>query len=139
MKQFEVQPNMLTIRGVFYPTGYMFIMFPTEKDARDAEYALEEANGHSGDSISLLKPEDILQKIARTVSNADMPLPSAGTEADTVRHFTQLASQGHHALMIHAPTAAETERIMEVLKDFPISYAQKYRHLVIEDLVNDEA
>lgn len=134
MKRFALEPNMLTLRGVFYPTGYMFIMFPTEKDARDAEHALEE-NGYTGESISLLTPEDIQQKIARTVGNADMPLPSAGTEADTVRHFAALASQGHHALMIHAPSAEETERIMNVLKDFPISYGQKYRHLVIEDLV----
>jgi thiamine pyrophosphokinase len=137
MKAFELEPHMLTLRGVFYPTGHMFIMFPTEKDARDAEHALEEANGHSGDSISLLTPRDIQEKIARTIGHADLPLPSAGTEADTVRHFTELASKGHYALMIHAPTAEETERIMDVLKAFPISYAQKYRHLVIEDLVED--
>jgi hypothetical protein len=134
MKHFDLEPSMLTLRGVFYPTGYMFIMFPTEKDARDAERALEE-HGYTGESSSLLTPEDIQQKIARTVGNADIPLPSAGTEADTVRHFTELAGKGHYALMIHAPTAAETERIMELLKDFPISYGQKYRHLVIEDLV----
>lgn len=139
MRQFELQPNMLTLRGVFYPIGYMFLMFPTEKDARAAEYALEEDNGHSSESVSLLSPRDIQEKIARTVGNADIPLPSAGTEADTVRHFAELASQGHWALMIHAPTAAETEHIMSVLKDFPISYAQKYRHLVIEDLVEDNA
>ena len=135
MKHFAIEPQMLTVRGVFYPTGYMFIMFPTEKDARDAEYLLEEENGHTSESISLLTPEDIQKTIARTVGNADMPLPSAGTEADTVRHFADLASKGHYALMIHAPSAAQTEHIMNALKDFPISYAQKYRHFVIEDLV----
>jgi len=133
MKHFELEPSMLTMRGVFYPTGYMFIMFPTEKDARDAERALEE-DGYTGESISLLTPQDILETVARTVGNADMPLPSAGTEADTVRTFAELASQGHHALMIHAPSAKETEHIMEVLKHARISYGQKYRHLVIEDL-----
>jgi hypothetical protein len=135
MKAFALEPNMLTMSGVFYPTGYMFVMFPTEKDAREAERALEEAQGHASDSVSLLTPQDIQQKIARTVGNADIPLPSAGSEADTVRHFAVLAGMGHYALMIHAPSAAETERIMNVLKDFPISYGQKYRHLVIEDLV----
>lgn len=133
MKRFELEPSMLTMRGVFYPTGYMFIMFPTEKDARDAEHALEE-DGYSGESISLLTPQDVQEKVARTVGNADIPLPSAGTEADTVRHFAELASQGHYALMIHAPTAKETGHIMEVLKNSKISYGQKYRHLVIEDL-----
>ena len=133
MKHFELEPDMLTMRGVFYPTGYMFVMFPTEKDARDAEHALEE-DGYSGESISLLTPEDIQETIVRTVGSADIPMPSVGTEADTVRRFAELASQGHHALMIHAPTGKETEHIMQVLKDAPISYGQKYRHLVIEDL-----
>jgi hypothetical protein len=133
MKQFALEPNMLTMRGVFYPTGYMFVMFPTEQDARDAERLLEE-DGYTGESISLLTSQDIQEKIARTVGYADMPLPSAGTEADTVRHFAELASQGHCALMIHAPSAGETEHVMEVLKHAKISYAQKYRHLVIEDL-----
>ena len=133
MKHFELEPNMSTMRGVFYPTGYMFLMFPSEKDARDAERLLEE-DGYTDESISLLTPQDIQEKVARTVGNADIPLPSAGTEADTVRHFTELASQGHYALMIHAPTAKETEHVMELLKDAPISYGQKYRHLVIEDL-----
>jgi hypothetical protein len=133
MKPFALEPNMLTMRGVFYPTGYMFIMFPSEKDARDAERLLEE-HGHTGEGISLLTPQDIQEKVARTVGNADIPLPSAGTEADTVRHFAELASQGHYALMIHAPSAKESDRVMDVLKDTPISYGQKYRHLVIEDL-----
>jgi hypothetical protein len=137
MKPFSIEPNMLTMRGVFYPTGYMFIMFPTEKDARDAERALED-NGISGESISLLSPQDIQEKVARTVGSADIPLPSAGTEADTVRHFAQLASEGHHALMIHAPSAKLSERVMEVLKDARMSYGQKYRHFVIEDLVDEQ-
>ncbi len=134
MKPFALEPNMLTVRGVFYPTGYMFVMFPSEKDARDAERALE-AGGYTGEAICLLTPREIQEKIARTVGTADIPLPSAGTEAETVRHFTDLASQGHYALMIHAPTAAQSDRVMNVLKNFPMSYGQKYRHLVIEDLV----
>jgi hypothetical protein len=133
MKPFELEANMLTMRGVFYPTGHMFIMFPTEQDARDAERTLEE-DGYSGETVSLLTPRDIQEKIARTIGGAD-PLPSAGTEADTVRHYVQLASQGHHALLIHAPTGRETEHIMDVLKHAKISYGQKYRQLVIEDLV----
>ena len=134
MRPFVIEPNMLTMRGVFYPTGHMFLMLPTEQDARNAERALREA-GYNGEDICLLTPRDIQEKIARTVANADIPLPSAGTEADTVRHFTELAGQGHHALMIHAPSADESAHIMSILRGAPISYGQKYRHLVIEDLV----
>ena len=46
----------------------------------------------------------------------------------------QLASQGHHALMVHAPKAEQSEHVMDLLQSHPISYAQKYRRLVIEDL-----
>ncbi|MBI2768398.1 MAG: RNA-binding protein [Burkholderiales bacterium] len=132
MTPFALSPNMLTFSGVFYPTGYMFLMFPTEQDARAAERLIED-DGYSGESISLLTPQMIQEKVARTMGG-DTPLPSAGTEADTVRRYAELASQGHHALLIHAPSAEETEHIMEVLKNARISYAQKYRHLVIEDL-----
>jgi hypothetical protein len=133
MKSFELEPGMTTMRGVFYPTGYMFLMFPTKDDAMAAERKLED-DGLAGESISLLTPELIQEKIARTIGSGDIPLPSAGTEADTVRQIVELAAQGHHALMIHAPKAHESEHVMEVLRDAKISYGQKYRHLVIEDL-----
>ena len=133
MKPFSIEPDMLTLGGVFYPTGYMFLMFPTEQDARKAVKALED-NGYRGESISLLTPRDIQEKVVRTVGSADIPLPSAGTEADTVRRFAELASQGHHALMVHAPSHDESERVMELLRGAPISYGQKYRQLVIQDL-----
>ncbi len=134
MKPFTLEPDMLTMSGVFYPTGYMFLMFPTEADARAAEQLLRK-DGCTGEEISLLTAGDIQEKIARTVGSADIPLPSAGTEAETVRRYAQLASQGHHALLIHAPSGDETEHFMEVLRDAKISYGQKYRQLVIEDLV----
>jgi hypothetical protein len=134
LKPFHLESSMVTMRGVFYPTGYMVLMFPTEQDARDAEAALADG-GISGEEVSLVTPEVFQEEIARTVGNADIPLPSAGTEADTVRRFTELASQGHHALIVHAPSGKETDRVMELLKDAKISYGQKYRHLVIQDLV----
>ena len=49
---------------------------------------------------------------------------SPGTEADTVRRIVELASQGHHGLLIHAPTAKESDRVMEALHGANISYGQ---------------
>lgn len=134
MKQFELDSSMTTMGGVFYPTGYMVVMFPTEQDATDAARKLDE-DGFPGDNVVLLTPTLIREKIARTVGDADTPMPSAGTESDTVRRYAQLAAQGHHGLMIHSPHGKETAHIMELLEGAPVSYAQKYRQLVIEDLV----
>jgi hypothetical protein len=133
MKPFHIEPGMLTMRGVFYPTGYMILMFPGEQDARNAMQKLVDG-GIDEDEVSLVSPQMFQEEVARTVGNADIPLPSAGTEADTVRKFTELASQGHFALMVHAPSAKESDRVMALLEGTNMSYGQKYRHLVIEDL-----
>jgi hypothetical protein len=133
MKPFILDNDMLTMGGVFYPTGYMFIMFPSREGAEKAVQALQDG-GIAGDTISLLTPEVIQEKVARTVGNADIPLPSAGTEGDTVRRYAELAGKGHHALMVHAPSGGESDRIMDLLQGHEISYAQKYRKLVIQDM-----
>jgi hypothetical protein len=133
MKPFQLSKDMLNMRGQFYPTGHVIVMLPSMEGARQALKALTDA-GLAEDDISLLTPEVIQSEVVRTVGNADIPLPSAGTEADTVRRFSEYASQGHHALLIHSPKGDHGDRIMDALKGHEISYAQKYRALIIEDL-----
>ena len=133
MQAFVLDPGMLTMAGVFYPTGYVFAMFPSEDDARRVGEQVE-TEKLSTKPLMLLSPQVILKDVVRTVGSADIPLPSAGTEAATVRQYAALAGQGHWALMIHAPDADETEAVMRVVRSAPFSFAEKYRMLVIEDL-----
>ena len=133
MKPFHLDSSMKTMRGVFYPTGHMVLMFPTEQGARDAARLLGD-NGFAEDDVSLITPGDFQREIVGATGD-DEALPSAGTEGDTVRKFTNLAREGHHALMIRAPHAEDSDRVMALLKDCQISYGQKYRMLVIEDIV----
>lgn len=130
MKDFELTPKMLSLGGVFYPTGYAFIMFPSAADA--VQVARELEADHEG--IMLLTPADILTQVGKADDQSDVALPSVGTEGATVRQYVDLAQQGHHALMIPAPSQDATERIMEVVRKVPFSYAQRYHLLVIEDL-----
>ncbi|MDB5859637.1 MAG: hypothetical protein JWQ76_3326 [Ramlibacter sp.] len=132
MKPFHLESRMKTMGGVFYPTGYMILMFPGEQEARDAAKLLGD-NGFDEDEVVLITPADFRREIMGATGD-DEVLPSAGTEGDTVRRFSELSRQGHHALMIHAPHAEQSDRVMAALKDSPISYGQKYRHLVIEDV-----
>jgi len=108
-------------------------MFPSADDALDAAKKLINA-GYDGGSLCLLTPKDIHDKVAATALHEE-GLPSPGTEGETARHYEELAREGHHALLIPARSAKDTERVMQALKDTKISYAQKYRHFVIEDLV----
>ena len=133
MKPFHLESSMKTMGGVFYPTGYMFLMFPDEQAARDAGRLLGDLD-FDEDDMALVTPEDFRREILDAAGDDEI-LPSAGSEGDTVRRFAELSRLGHHGLMIHAPHAADSERVMAALKDAPISYGQKYRHLVIEDLV----
>jgi hypothetical protein len=134
MDQFKLSSDMLTMTGAFYPTGYVFAMFPEEAQARHAGQSIEQ-HKLSGKPVLLLPPQVVLDQIVRTVGHADQPLPSAGTESNTVRHYAALASQGHWALMVHAPQAEDVDRLRQLLEEHACSFAEKYRRLVIEDLV----
>jgi hypothetical protein len=134
MKPFHLDKDMKTLRGVFYPTGWMVLMFPGEQQAREAAQLLEGEHGVAGDEILLVTPQDFRQEILGAAGD-DVALPSAGSEGDTVRRFAELAAKGHHALMIRAPHGADADRVMAALEGLPISYGQKYRTLVIEDIV----
>ena len=134
MRPFRLDSDMRTLRGVFYPTGWMVLMVPGGPQAGEAARLLEQA-GIPGDALMLMAPEDIRRELAGTEGD-DSILPSAGTEGDTVRKITDLAAQGHHGLMVHAPLQDDSDRVMAALKGVPVSYGQRYRTLVIEDLVD---
>lgn len=135
MKPFTVDRRMTNMRGVFYPTGHIVLMFPTEEDARHA-YQLLRQDGIADDDLCLAKPEEFeTQLIGASDDDDDMLLPSIGTESDTARHFRELAHAGHHALVVHASAKVRSEHVLDLLHDTHISYGQRYRFLVIEDLV----
>lgn len=136
MKAFHLQPAMLSYGGVFYPVGYMFLMFPGEGEARDAAARLVR-DGYDEDAIALLTPAQIQDQLARADGHA-LPRQTLG-EIHAVQRFLQLADMGHHALMVFAPTGHETSHIMAVLKDSHMSYGQKYRPVAVEHLGGTEA
>jgi hypothetical protein len=135
MKPFSLARGMTNMRGVFYPTGHIVLMFPTEADAKHACELLSR-DGVSEDDLCLAKPEEFeRQIIGATDEDDDMLLPSIGTESDTARHFRELAHEGHHALIVHASAKVTSGHVLDLLHDTHISYGQRYRFLVIEDLV----
>jgi len=133
VKPFEMTPKMTTLQGVFYPTGYAFLMFPDAENAERAASELDSA-GFGQDDVMLLTPKVILRQIGGIDGESTVELPSVGTEGATVRKYVDLAREGHHALMVKAPSDEDSERIMRIVRELPFSYAQKYHMLAIEDL-----
>ncbi|NDP61590.1 MAG: RNA-binding protein [Polaromonas sp.] len=126
-------PKMTTIQDVFYPTGYAFVMFPDAANAEEAAQKIEQA-GFSDQDVMFLAPSVILREIGRIDGESSVELPSVGTEGATVNKYINLARQGHHALMVSAPSDEDAEKLMAVVREFPFSYAQKYHMLAMEDL-----
>ncbi len=112
MKAFHLDRKMMSLLGDFYPTGHLFLMFPSEAQARQAE--------------SLLRCDG---------QDCGEVLPTVGAEERTARHFGDLAREGHYALLVPVRNMQASERVMRALKDAKVSCAVRYRHFVIEDLV----
>jgi len=135
MKNFAMDKEMLSsIGGVFYPTGHSIVMFPDSEDALKIGRALVARQVATGDEVYVIPSDQVLAQISPTVSDADNPLPSAGTEGAVVRALTQLAREGHAALLVRTPNEEAAEQMMAVVRTVPYSMAQRYRRLVIEDL-----
>jgi hypothetical protein len=135
MKHFSLAAHKSIMRGVFYPTGHMVLMFPTEQDARLACKLLQK-DGVLEEDLSLATPQEFERQITgATNPDSDWVLPSVGTEGETAEHFRQLAHEGHYALFVHAGAKLTSDHVMDLLKDTHITYGQRYRYLVIEDLV----
>jgi hypothetical protein len=134
MKTFSLERNMMSLLGDFYPTGHLFLMFPNEELARHAETLLVR-DGYDCGAVSLLTPQDIQEKVAHCFEGRDLKLPSVGMEEDTVRHFCELAAKGHYGMLVPARNDKACDRVMSVLKDAGISCAVRYRHLIIEELI----
>jgi hypothetical protein len=134
LKTFVLTPEMSTFLGVFYPTGYIVVMFPNVHQAEQAAHELVKG-GYDGQAIMLLPPEIILREIAPSDrDDSDLDLPSVGTEGVTAQKFVQLAREGQFGLMVHAKADKDTEIVMSVVRTLPFSYAQKYHMLAMEDL-----
>lgn len=133
MKQFHLEPRMMSMLGDFYPTGHLFVMFPTEAQARRAEVLLAQ-EGVDAETVNLLTPANVLD-LVHMFDQHDLKLPTVGHEENTARHFGELAREGHHALMFPCRNARVCERVMTALREAGVSCAVRYRHFVIEDLV----
>ena len=133
MTHFELKPDMLTMSGTFYPTGYAFIMFPNAAEAERVAFEIDKTPVPGG-SLMFLNAATVLRDIGKVEGDSDIALPSVGTEGATVRKYVDLARKGHCALMIKVDSDEETECIMQSARSAPFSYGQRYHLLAIEDL-----
>lgn len=133
-KNFSMEQPTLTMGGVFYPRGWVVLMFSTAEMALRVQADLK-TGGYADDEVLFIGSDEILTAVAATMGPHSSRLPSGGSEGRPVRNHETLAQQGHVGLMVYAPYAEETQRVMKVALRGNPSFAQKYHRPAIEDLI----
>lgn len=135
MKPLVLDARMTSMRGIFYPRGHVFALFPDEPSVQRAVHALH-AVGHAGDSAHA-PPETLLRDVAHTLSSvADAPLPSVGAEGDMVRRIADWARRGYHGLLIPVGHPSQARAIVDCITPHGAAAALHYRTLIIEELID---
>lgn len=134
MTPFSLDSSMTSMGGVFYPTGHVFALVPSDDVAQAAAQALH-ALGYDG-AVRHATPEVILADIVPTLGDPDAGLPSVGMEGEIVRRIAELAASGHHGLLVDLGKD-DAHKVADVLNAYGATAAFHYRELVIEELVPD--
>lgn len=135
MTPFSLDSSMTSMGGVFYPTGHVFAMVPSDDVAHAAAEALH-ALGYGG-AVRHATPDAILTDIVPTLGVEDEELSSVGPEGEIVQRIGALAQDGHHGLLV-ALGHDDAREVADVLNAYGATAAFHYRELVIEELVPGE-
>ena len=119
--------------GVFKPVGHVIVAFPNDSDMRKAAAALTDG-GTPQAEVTSYTPDQMRQQADIDIEQAGV-LAGIGQELNLVRAHRELAVQGHSFLVVKAPTDEDANRIAEVAKRFHASRAQRYGHMMIEELI----
>jgi hypothetical protein len=123
--------NSQTAYGVFKPVGHVLASFPTERDARSAVDALKQAGFPV---VAFYPAAEVRERAERDIANAGL-LASIGQELNLVKQQRDLAEQGHPFVSVLAPEDDAARRAADIVARYNADRAQKYGHLIIEELI----
>ena len=123
--------------GVFAPIGYVVIAFPGDAEAARARQALLTGGYDDGEIMTFSGPQ-VVADIEKNQDNVSI-LAYLGEELAAQRQHLDYARQGCGFLVIHAPSEAETARVVNVARRFGARLAHKYNRLTTEELLSGRA
>ncbi len=110
--------------GIFYPTHYIVISFPSEKSAADADEALSKSgladddvlSMHASDALAYFenfrKEKGVFGDVMTSVSRA------LGDDATFVDRDIENAQKGSAFLIVRSETDEESARIRQIVRPF---------------------
>ena len=122
-----------TAYGVFKPVGHVIVALPTGADTQNALTALLAA-GFKAEDVKVYSPEQMKHQADIDIDQAGV-LAGIGQELNLVKAHRALAEKGHSFLVVRAPKDEQSRRVAGIARRFNATRAQKYGHLMIEELI----
>ncbi len=123
--------------GVSKPVGHVVISFPRaeQADAAAQELAADTTAGLTQSDVRRYSDQQMLQQIDGDLERASS-LAAVGQELNLVRARRELAAQGYHWLIVHAPDDEQALRVADVARRHGAERAQQYGRFIIEELID---
>lgn len=119
--------------GIYYPTGHLVVAVGRREDAERVQRDLL-TGGYDPSDCLLVASVEVAQDAKRNLADHTGFLARLGTSDETLREHLQAATHGDTFLLIYAPTDAEADRAMNVVRRVPYHFAHRYRRFAIQDL-----
>jgi hypothetical protein len=123
--------------GIFKPVGWIVIALRTEADLLDMQAALQ-ADGFEPEAMVRYTPQEMLAQIDHELPNAGV-FAEFGQELKIVKAHRVLAQNGCSFLVVRAVDDAWAQRVTDQVKRLGAPTAQRYGHLIIEELTERSA
>jgi hypothetical protein len=123
--------------GIFKPVGWIVITLRTTEDAAALRFALE-SDGFSQDELVSYTPQEMLAQIDSELPNASA-LAEFGQELKIVKAHRVLAENNCSFLVVHAADDKSAQGVADHIKRLGAPTAQRYGHLIIEELTDRSA
>ena len=119
--------------GAFKPVGHVVVAMPDDEHAAQAVRALRDSGFDAQDILEYTAAEEDGEMDRMLQHTSDFA--GFGYEVTLMRRYQKLARDGASWLIVYAPDDARTSRVALAVRPDGALLAEKYNHLVIEDLI----
>ena len=119
--------------GVFKPVDHILMSFATAAQSDGAVAALHAA-GFSDSDLSRYTPAEMQAQAELDITNAST-MASLGQDLNLVKAHLALARQGQSFVVVSAQHDEQVQRATDVATRCGATRAQRYRSLIVEELV----
>ena len=126
------QPQLPTSFGIFYPTGWSVVAFPSRESAEQVRRDLL-TGGYDEADCKLVRCDEVIPTAEAQLSDAGW-LAQLGKADEMVGRHLAAAKSGSTFLVIHTPSDSEAERVMNVVRRVPFDFVHRYHRLAIQEM-----